>query len=95
MLNGGSWNEMDRFNNLIIRKSFVWRGEKERKKKTPIVTVFKLSQETGMPTQLYVRIQINIALGDISNMANTEYCSNQVIPLVWTEIVSKTRGGGR
>jgi len=47
-----------------------------------------LSQETGMPTQLYVRMQINIALGDISNMANTEYCSNQVIPLVWTEIVS-------
>lgn len=43
-----------------------------------------------MPTQLYVRMQINIALGDISNMDNTEYCSNLVIPLVWTEIVSIT-----
>lgn len=41
-----------------------------------------------MPTQLYVRMQINIALGDISNMENTDRCSNLVIPLVWTEIVS-------
>ncbi|XP_015379121.1 PREDICTED: scavenger receptor class B member 1-like isoform X1 [Diuraphis noxia] len=49
-------------------------------------TYFLINPETGMPTQLYVRMQINIALGDISDMANTEHCSNLVIPLVWTEI---------
>lgn len=46
------------------------------------------TQLTGLPVKLYVRMQINLALGDISSMANTEYCSNQVLPLVWTEIVS-------
>ncbi|XP_050061505.1 scavenger receptor class B member 1-like isoform X2 [Aphis gossypii] len=49
-------------------------------------TYFLINPETGLPTQLYVRMQINIALGDISDMANTEHCSNLVIPLVWTEI---------
>ncbi|XP_025412852.1 scavenger receptor class B member 1-like isoform X2 [Sipha flava] len=49
-------------------------------------TYFFINPLTGLPTQLYVRMQINLALGDISNMANTERCSNVVIPLVWTEI---------
>lgn len=35
-------------------------------------------------------MQINLAMGDVSNMANTERCSNIVLPLVWTEIVSIT-----
>ncbi|XP_050438668.1 scavenger receptor class B member 1-like isoform X2 [Adelges cooleyi] len=49
-------------------------------------TYFLINPETGLPVQLYVRMQINLALGDLSTMANTESCSDQVIPLVWTEI---------
>ncbi|VVC45242.1 Hypothetical protein CINCED_3A005523 [Cinara cedri] len=49
-------------------------------------TYFFVNPLTGLPVKLYVRMQINLALGDISGIANTEYCSNQVLPLVWTEI---------
>ena len=41
-----------------------------------------------MPLQVAVRNQINMALGDVDNMARVKQFSNMVIPLVWTEIVS-------
>jgi len=45
-------------------------------------------QESGTPTQMYLRMQINIPVGEVSTMANSERFSNLVVPLVWSEIVS-------
>jgi hypothetical protein len=47
-----------------------------------------LLQETGTPTKVSVKIQINIALGDIAGMTHCERFSNLVVPLLWTDIVS-------
>ncbi|XP_050529375.1 scavenger receptor class B member 1-like isoform X2 [Daktulosphaira vitifoliae] len=49
-------------------------------------TYFLINPLTGLPTQLYVKMQINLAFGDLSSMANVEMCSNLILPLVWTEI---------
>lgn len=45
-------------------------------------------QTSGLPLQLSVRFQINLAMHDVSNMAHVEQFSNIVIPMVWFEIVS-------
>lgn len=47
-----------------------------------------LFQESGLPLELSVKMQINMALGDLSNIANTEKFSNLVLPMLWTDIVS-------
>ncbi|CAI6355260.1 unnamed protein product [Macrosiphum euphorbiae] len=49
-------------------------------------TYFFINEETGLSTQVYVKLQINIVLGDMSDMANMENFSNLVVPLLWTDI---------
>lgn len=56
---------------------------------TVAVNLFELFlQESGTPLKVTVRMQINMALGDLSAMAHTPQFSNMVLPLLWTEIVS-------
>lgn len=43
---------------------------------------------SGLPLEISVKFQINMAMRDVSNMANVERFSNIVIPMVWFEIVS-------
>lgn len=45
-------------------------------------------QQSGTPLKLAVRYQINMSLGNLRNIANTDKFSNMVLPLLWTEIVS-------
>lgn len=47
-----------------------------------------LAQISGLPLKLSVKMQINLAMHDVSNMANVELFSNLVIPMLWFEIVS-------
>ncbi|XP_025830984.1 scavenger receptor class B member 1 isoform X2 [Agrilus planipennis] len=47
---------------------------------------FVINPESGLPLDVAVRMQINMALGSISTIANTERFSNMVLPLLWTEI---------
>ncbi|XP_030747481.1 scavenger receptor class B member 1-like isoform X2 [Sitophilus oryzae] len=47
---------------------------------------FIIQPDSGLPINLAVRYQINMALGDIQNIANTEKFANMVLPLLWTEI---------
>ncbi|KAK7582273.1 hypothetical protein V9T40_013718 [Parthenolecanium corni] len=49
-------------------------------------TYFHINPETGTPTNLSVKMQINIALGDVSSMLHCERFSNMVIPMLWTDI---------
>ncbi|XP_027850047.2 scavenger receptor class B member 1-like [Aphis gossypii] len=51
---------------------------------------FLINQESGTPTQMYLRMQINIPVGEVSTMANSERFSNLVVPLVWSEIAFDT-----
>lgn len=46
-------------------------------------------QRSGLPLELKVKFQINMAMRDVSNMAHVEKFSNIVIPMLWFEIVSK------
>lgn len=45
-------------------------------------------QDSGLPVDLAVRYQINMALGSIKTIANAERFNEMVLPLLWTEIVS-------
>lgn len=45
-------------------------------------------QLSGLPLELKVKFQINMAMRDVSNMAHVEKFSDIVIPMVWFEIVS-------
>lgn len=50
--------------------------------------LIKYWQESGLPLSLSVKMQINLALGDLSNIANCDSFSNFVLPMLWTDIVS-------
>lgn len=43
---------------------------------------------SGLPLKLSVKFQINMAMRDVSNMANVAQFSNIVVPMLWFEIVS-------
>lgn len=43
---------------------------------------------SGLPLEISVKFQINMAMRDVSNMAHVERFSNIVVPMVWFEIVS-------
>lgn len=49
-------------------------------------TEFRLNQETGTPLRVAVRMQINMALQDLSSVNNADSFSNMVVPLLWTEV---------
>ncbi|KAJ1527733.1 hypothetical protein ONE63_007690 [Megalurothrips usitatus] len=61
----------------------VYPDEKKHK------THFLIEPVSGMPLEVAVRTQINMALGDIDNMAHVKQFSNMVLPLLWTEIGMK------
>lgn len=42
---------------------------------------------SGLPLKLSVKMQINLAMHDVSNMAHVERFSNIVLPMLWFEIV--------
>lgn len=43
---------------------------------------------SGLPLELSVKFQINMAMRDVSNMANVDQFSNMIVPCLWFEIVS-------
>jgi hypothetical protein len=45
-------------------------------------------QKSGLPLDVTVRFQINMALGDLSGTARAAKFSNMVLPMLWTEFVS-------
>lgn len=45
-------------------------------------------QMSGLPLKVAVRIQINMAMKDVSSMAHVEKFSNLTIPMLWFEIVN-------
>nr|CAH7728595.1 unnamed protein product [Callosobruchus chinensis] len=47
---------------------------------------FVIQPDSGLPIELSVRYQINMALGSIKTIANCDRFSNMVLPLLWTEI---------
>ncbi|CAG9770180.1 unnamed protein product [Ceutorhynchus assimilis] len=47
---------------------------------------FVIEPKSGMPVNVAVRMQINMALGNIQNIANSEKFSNIVLPMLWMEI---------
>ncbi|KAJ8921151.1 hypothetical protein NQ315_013623 [Exocentrus adspersus] len=47
---------------------------------------FVLQPDSGLPIELAVRYQINMALGPIHKIANCERFNDMVLPLLWTEI---------
>lgn len=47
---------------------------------------FIIEPQSGTPLKLAVRYQINMSLGNLRNIANTDKFSNMVLPLLWTEI---------
>ncbi|XP_065094456.1 scavenger receptor class B member 1-like [Ochlerotatus camptorhynchus] len=47
---------------------------------------FMINAMSGLPLKLSVKFQINMAMGDITNMAECERFSNVVIPTLWFEI---------
>lgn len=50
---------------------------------------FVVQPESGLPLDLAVRYQINMALGDVSKIANVgERFKDLILPLLWTENVS-------
>lgn len=49
-------------------------------------TYFVINPESGLPLKLSVKMQINMALGDLSNMANVQRFSHMVLPMLWTDI---------
>lgn len=51
-------------------------------------TVFVVNPQSGLPLEIAVRMQINMALNDLSSISHAGKFSNMVLPLLWTEIVS-------
>lgn len=49
-------------------------------------TYFVVNPESGLPLDLAVRFQINMALGKIKSIANVDKFEDMVLPLLWTEI---------
>ncbi|XP_054280593.1 scavenger receptor class B member 1-like isoform X4 [Macrosteles quadrilineatus] len=49
-------------------------------------TFFVINPESGLPLQLSVKMQINMALGDLSSIANSKLFSHLVLPMLWTDI---------
>lgn len=45
-------------------------------------------QMSGLPLEISVKFQINMAMRDVSSMAHVDRFSNMVVPMVWFEIVS-------
>lgn len=43
-------------------------------------------QESGLPLDVSVKLQINMAMNDVSNMAHVERFSHMFIPMLWFEI---------
>ncbi|XP_055644645.1 scavenger receptor class B member 1 isoform X5 [Toxorhynchites rutilus septentrionalis] len=54
--------------------------------KTLHSSFFMINSLSGLPLQLSVKFQINMAVDDISNIAECERFSNLVIPALWFEI---------
>ncbi|XP_058820859.1 lysosome membrane protein 2 isoform X4 [Topomyia yanbarensis] len=50
---------------------------------------FMINALSGLPLALSVKFQINMAIGDIANIAECERFSNIVIPALWFEITMK------
>ncbi|XP_049535280.1 scavenger receptor class B member 1 [Anopheles darlingi] len=50
-------------------------------------THFMINPVSGLPLELSVKFQINMALGDLSSMTNCEKFSNLVVPTLWFEIM--------
>ncbi|KAK6644987.1 hypothetical protein RUM43_001263 [Polyplax serrata] len=48
-------------------------------------TYFVIQPETGLPLEVAVRMQINMAFGDLSPMARVGRFKHMVLPLLWTE----------
>jgi hypothetical protein len=46
-------------------------------------------QKSGLPLDVTVRFQINMALGDLSGTPRAAKFSNMVLPMLWTEFVSR------
>ncbi|KAI4454900.1 scavenger receptor class b type-1 sr-b1 [Holotrichia oblita] len=46
---------------------------------------FVIQPESGLPLDLAVRYQINMALGNLDSISNVGKFSNMVIPMLWTE----------
>ncbi|XP_073977460.1 scavenger receptor class B member 1-like isoform X1 [Rhodnius prolixus] len=49
-------------------------------------TFFIINEESGLPLNLSVRMQINMAFTDLSTMANVQRFSNMILPMLWTDI---------
>lgn len=49
-------------------------------------TYFVVNEESGLPLNVSVKMQINMALGDLSKISNSEKFSNLVLPMLWMEI---------
>ncbi|XP_017774425.1 PREDICTED: lysosome membrane protein 2-like [Nicrophorus vespilloides] len=49
-------------------------------------TYFVIQPKSGLPLDLAVRFQINMALGKIGSIAHVSRFDNMVLPLLWTEI---------
>jgi len=45
-------------------------------------------QKSGLPLDVTVRFQINMALGDLSGTTRAAKFSNMILPMLWTEFVS-------
>jgi CD36 family. len=45
-------------------------------------------QKSGLPLDVTVRFQINMALGDLSGIPRANKFSNMILPMLWTEFVS-------
>jgi hypothetical protein len=53
-------------------------------------TTVTFFQKSGLPLDVSVRFQINMALGDLSGTNRAAKFSNMILPMLWTEIVSTT-----
>ncbi|KAJ6648620.1 Scavenger receptor class B member 1 [Pseudolycoriella hygida] len=49
-------------------------------------TYFMIQPKSGLPLSLSVKLQINMAMRDVNNMAHVERFSNLVVPMLWFEI---------
>jgi len=51
-------------------------------------TMISFFQKSGLPLDVTVRFQINMALGDLNGVSRAAKFSNMVLPMLWTEFVS-------
>ncbi|XP_049767378.1 scavenger receptor class B member 1-like [Schistocerca cancellata] len=47
---------------------------------------FLIQPDAGLPVEVKVRFQINMAMGDVSSFRSVRQFSNMVIPMLWTEV---------